>query len=84
MMWNQHQDIYRGQATDGTVVTVDQEVMTLAIKKAGKGVYESDWWVESLERVLSHWGISARRWIDATTHTPRAHFSMGPVAAVPQ
>jgi hypothetical protein len=74
MMWNQFHDIYRGQASDGTVITVDQKVMTMAIRKAGPGVYDSDWWLESLDRVLDHWGIKSRHWMDATTHTPRAHF----------
>lgn len=76
MMWNQFQAQYRGQATNGTVVTVDETVMALALKKAGKGVFDSDWWIESLERVLNHWGITAQRWVDATTNTRRAHFSL--------
>jgi hypothetical protein len=76
MMWNQFQSNYRGQSTNGTIVTVDESVMTLALKKAGKSVFDSDWWLETLERVLNHWGVDARHWIDATTNTRRAHFSM--------
>ncbi len=76
MMWNQFQAQYRGQATNGTVVTVDETVMALALKKAGKSVFDSDWWIETLERVLNHWGINTQRWVDATTNTRRAHFSL--------
>jgi hypothetical protein len=76
MMWNQFQGEYRGQATNGTVVTVEETVMDLALKKAGKGVFDSDWWIEALERVLNHWGINTQHWMDATTHTRRAHFSL--------
>jgi len=79
MMWDLHEDTYRGQASDGTVVTVPQPVMELALKKAGKGVYDSDWWVESQESILSHWGIDSRRWMDGVTRTPRARFTMSAV-----
>jgi hypothetical protein len=77
MMWIQVQSIYRGQATDGTVVTVEADAMDLALKKAGNGIYDSDWWNETLEKVLDHWGISTQRWHDAVTKTPRAHFDRG-------
>ena len=47
---------FRGQATNGTVVTVDHDVMDVVNKKAGKSVYDSDWWVETLEAVLEPTG----------------------------
>lgn len=85
LMWNQFQMCYRGQSSNGTIVTVDESVMTMALKKAGKTVFDSDWWLETLERVLNHWGVETRRWVDATTNTRRAHFSMAEEhAAQPQ
>ena len=77
MMWNQMERVYRGQASDGTVVTVEEDAMMLAHKKAGNSVYESDWWPETLTRVLEHWGIYSRRWVDEVTFVPRMHFTKG-------
>ncbi len=75
MMWDPIAQNYRGQATNGTVVTVDHDVMDMANKKAGKSVYDSDWWIETLAAVLEHWGIYGRRWVDAATKMPRINFS---------
>ena len=75
MMWNSWQETFRGQATDGTIVTVDQEAMDLAHRKAGTSVYESDWWPETLTSVLEHWGIYHKKWLDEDTHNPRLHFT---------
>src|SRR5687768_788570 len=75
MMWNAWLETFRGQATDGTIVTVEQEAMDLAHRKAGTAVYESDWWPETLTRVLEHWGIYHKKWTDDDTHTPRLHFT---------
>ena len=83
MMWDPIVGDYRGQATNGTVVTVDKDVMDMANKRAGKAVYESDWWVETLERVLEHWGIYAKRWVDAASGVPRINFSLDRPAEVP-
>jgi hypothetical protein len=83
LMWNQIETLYRGQGTGGTVVTVESDAMELAQKKAGKGVYDSDWWVETLLNVLEHWGIYAQRWIDAATRVPRMHFSTTPARVSP-
>ena len=77
LMWNQIEILYRGQATNGTVVTVEEQAMDKAQRNAGKSVYDTDWWVETLARVLEHWGIQTKQWIDNATRTPRLHFSLG-------
>ncbi len=76
MMWNVREAVYRGQASDGTVITVDEDAMSTALKKAGNTIFESDWWVETLIRVLEHWGIFSKRWIDDVTNVPRMHFKL--------
>ncbi len=75
MMWNTWQEAFRGQAGDGTIVTVEQEAMDLAHRKAGTSVYESDWWPETLTSILEHWGIYHKKWMDEDTHNPRLHFT---------
>lgn len=75
MMWNVFQETFRGQASDGTIVTVEKEVMDVAHRKAGAGVYDSDWWPETLTRVLEHWGIYHKKWVDEDTGNPRLHFT---------
>ena len=76
LMWNQIESQYRGQGTNGAVVTVEVEAMDLATRKAGKSVYDTDWWIETLQNVLEHWGIYTQRWTDAATKVPRIHFSV--------
>ena len=83
MMWSVLESHYRGQATDGAVVTVEEPAMTEALKQAGKGVFEADWWRETLPVTLERWGITARRWTDESTDMPRAHFRLG-TPTVPQ
>jgi hypothetical protein len=78
MMFDRIGGSYRGQASDGTVVTVTEEAMEVALKRAGKSIYDSDWWTETLEQVLMSWGIYKSRWLDPATHSPRAEFSMDP------
>ena len=77
MMWIPFEEQYRGQATQGEVVTVAEDAMKLALKKAGNWVFDSDWWVETLIRVLEHWGIYRKRWLDPATQVVRLHFSVG-------
>lgn len=77
MMWNLVETLYRGQASDGAVITVVEDAMKLAHQKAGFGVYDADWWVETLTQVLEHWGIYCKRWVDPTAQTPRLHFTLG-------
>lgn len=77
MMWSARETLYRGQASDGTVITVDEDAMQSALKKAGNGIFETDWWVDTLTRVLEHWGIFSRRWLDEATQVPRMHFRLG-------
>src|SRR4051794_24149666 len=76
LMWSQIESLYRGQGTNGTVVTVELDAMDLAQKRAGKSVFDTDWWVETLKQVLDHWGIYSQRWTDAATRMPRVHFSI--------
>jgi hypothetical protein len=76
LMWNQIETLYRGQGTNGTVVTVESQALDLALSKAGKTVYDSDWWIETMQRVLEHWGVYTQRWTDSATRVPRLHFSM--------
>ena len=77
MMWNEFEGQYRGQATQGEVVTVAEDAMKLVHKKAGNGVFESDWWVETLTRILEHWGVYRKRWVDPATQVVRLHFTLG-------
>ena len=77
MMWSAWESLYRGQGSDGTVITVDEDAMNTALKQAGKGIFDSDWWLETLARVLEHWGIFSKRWTDDATHMPRMHFRLG-------
>lgn len=82
MMWSPRESLYRGQASDGTVITVDEDAMTTALKKAGNGIFETDWWIETLTRVLEHWGIFSKRWMDDITNVPRMHFRLGEPTSV--
>lgn len=77
MMFDQIEHVYRGQATDGTVITVKEDGMDLALRKAGKAVFETDWWSESQTAILEHWGLYGKRWIDDATKMPRLTFVVG-------
>lgn len=77
MMWNPVDEKYRGQASDGTVISVDEAAMITAHKRAGRSVYETDWWVETLTYVLAMWGIFGERSYDQTTRVPIANFRSG-------
>ncbi|MFL5734489.1 MAG: hypothetical protein ACJ78Q_14985 [Chloroflexia bacterium] len=78
LMWNQIEELYRGQGTNGTVITVESDAMQAALNRAGKSVYETDWWIETLQNVLEHWGVYSQRWLDVATRVPRMHFSLTP------
>ena len=84
MMWNAWQETFRGQASDGTIVTVEKEVMDIAHRKAGTAVYESDWWPETLTSILEHWGIYHKKWMDEDTHNQRLHFTMSVPEKTPE
>lgn len=77
MMWDIIAGIYRGQASDTTVITVEEDAVELALSKAGKSVYDSDWWPETLPRILEHWGIYSSRWTDEATRLHKMHFVLG-------
>ena len=81
LMWNPFEAQYRGQGSTGVIVTVDEDVMNHAIKKAGSGVFEVDWWLESLQNVLEHWGYETKRWTDPVTQMPRVNYSFAPKGA---
>ena len=83
MMWNYTDEIYRGQADDGTVITVAEDAMRVALLKAGRQIFETEWWVETLTSVLEHWGIHGRRWIDDVTRMPRLDFTLGQPKSAP-
>jgi hypothetical protein len=63
---------------------VDEDVMNHAIKKAGSGVFEVDWWIESLQDVLQHWGYESKRWMDPATQMPRVNYSFANKGAASQ
>ncbi|HEX6605758.1 MAG TPA: hypothetical protein VF276_02475 [Chloroflexia bacterium] len=84
LMWNPFEGQYRGQASTGEVVTVDEDVMNQAIKKAGSGVFEVDWWIESRQDVLQHWGFELKRWVDPVTQMPRVNYALGAKGPAPQ
>src|SRR4028118_1261134 len=71
MMWNELEGQYRGQAEQGEGVTVAEDAMKLAHKRAGNWAFEADWWVETLTRALEHWGLFSKRWGDPATHAGR-------------
>jgi hypothetical protein len=77
MMWNPIEGKYKGQASDGTLITVDEDAMAQAHRRAGRMVYETDWWMETLVYVLASWGIFGERAHDQTTRVPTAHFRAG-------
>ncbi len=77
MMWNEIEALYRGQAAQGEVVTVAEDAMKVAHKRAGNWAFEADWWVETLTRVLEHWGLYRKRWVDPATQVVRLHFTLG-------
>jgi hypothetical protein len=78
LMWNQIEELYRGQGTNGTVITIESDAMQTALNRAGKAVYDTDWWIETLQNVLEHWGVYSQRWLDVATRVPRIHFSLTP------
>ncbi len=83
MMWNYSDEIYRGQADDGTIITVAEDAMRLALAKAGRQIFETEWWMETLTNVLEHWGIYSKRWVDDLTGMPRLDFSLGQAKQMP-
>jgi hypothetical protein len=76
IMWSQTEKVYRGQATGGTVISIDEDAMDRALRKAGQSVFECDWWIETLSVVLEHWGLKGKRWMDPATQVPRLHYSL--------
>ena|SRR5687768_18516072 len=77
IMWSPRESVYRGQATDGTVITIEEPAMSKALKEAGNSIYEADWWRETLTVTLQRWGIMGKSWMDDVTATPRVHYSLG-------
>ncbi len=78
LMWLVMDARYRGQATNGSIVTVTQDALDIAQKNAGRQVYETDWWVETLPQVIQNWGIYFKQVLDRTTLNHCVDFSHAP------
>ena len=74
IMWSQTEGLYRGQALTGTVLTVDEDALRIALKNAGNAVFDTEWWLETLTIVLERWGLNAKQWTDPATQVLRIHF----------
>jgi hypothetical protein len=74
IMWINAEEIYRGQASDGTIVTIEKDALEVALRKAGRGIWEADWWTETLPATLQHWGLTGQQSIDPLTRMPTMHF----------
>lgn len=75
LMWTAMEARFRGQATNGSIVTVTQDALDMALKHAGRQVYETDWWVETLPQVIQNWGIYYRQTLDKATFNHCVDFS---------
>jgi hypothetical protein len=75
-MWNQVEGLYRGQATSGVILTIDEDAMNKAVRNAGNAVFDTEWWVETLRDILEHWGLKSKRWTDPVTQMPIVHFRL--------
>lgn len=74
IMWSQTESMYRGQSLTGTVITIDEDALSIALKNAGNAVFDTDWWLETLTIVLERWGLNAKQWTDPATQVLRIHF----------
>ncbi|MEO8287689.1 MAG: hypothetical protein ABI670_14775 [Chloroflexota bacterium] len=74
IMWSQAEDLYRGQALMGAVITIDEPALQTALKHAGNSVFDTEWWVETLTVVMDRWGLKAKQWTDPATQVLRIHY----------
>jgi hypothetical protein len=74
IMWSQTEGLYRGQALTGTVITIDDDALNVALKNAGNAIFDTEWWLETLTIVLERWGLNAKQWTDPATQVLRIHF----------
>jgi hypothetical protein len=76
IMWSQVEGLYRGQALTGTVITIDDDALKTALKNAGESIFDTEWWMETLNVVLERWGLKSKHWTDPATQVLRIHFRM--------
>jgi hypothetical protein len=74
IMWSQAESLYRGQSLTGTVITVDEDALQIALKNAGNSIFDTEWWIETLTVVLDRWGLKSKQWTDPATQVLRLHF----------
>ena len=43
IMWSQTEGLYRGQALTGTVITIDDDALNVALKNAGNAIFDTEW-----------------------------------------
>lgn len=79
-MWSQAEELYRGQSLTGTVITIDEEALIVALKNAGNTVFDTEWWLETFTVVLERWGLKSKQWTDPATQVLRVHYRMANVA----
>jgi hypothetical protein len=75
-MWSQVEGLYRGQCPTGTVITIDEDALKVALKNAGNAIFDTEWWIETFTVVLERWGLKSKNWTDPATQVLRVHFRM--------
>jgi hypothetical protein len=73
IMWSQAESLYRGQSLTGTVITIDEDALNVALKNAGNSIFDTEWWLETLQVVLERWGLRSKQWTDPATQVLRVH-----------
>src|SRR5690348_4135414 len=76
ILWDHVESHYRAQSNSGVILSIDDDAMLKALKNAGNGVFDTEWWMETLPNVLEHWGLRSKRWIDPPTQMPRIHYRL--------
>jgi hypothetical protein len=74
IMWSQAEGLYRGQSLTGTVITIDEDALKIALQNAGNTIFDTEWWLETLTIVLDRWGLKVKQWTDPATQVLRIHF----------
>lgn len=76
ILWDHVEAHYRAQCNSGVILSIDEDAMLAALKNAGNVVFDTEWWVETLQNVLEHWGLRSKRWTDPATMMPRVHYRL--------
>ncbi|MEO5953714.1 MAG: hypothetical protein ABIQ44_14725 [Chloroflexia bacterium] len=76
ILWDHVEAHYRAQCNSGVILSIDDDAMIKALKNAGNIVFDTEWWVETLQNVLEHWGLRSKRWTDPVTQMPRIHYRL--------